>query len=148
MINRVSTYIDTSVTGSVVQIQHNLHGMVYPYFYTVDTSGYKTAVSLFDSRIAEAKTLDDDTFQVTFASSFEGFLDLLYFDIKTPSQGKRITALELETEAIRDLLTGYANLLQWKQMNTYLEKQIKDQGKLIADLQAQVNTLAKDVSEL
>lgn len=148
MINRVTTYIDTVATGLVVQIQHNLNGMVYPFFYTLNVSGHKTAVSLFDSRIAEAKALDDNIYQVTFAANAEIFLDLLYFDIKTPSQAKRITALEKETNEIRSVLTEYTNLLQWKQMNTYLQKQIDNQTKLIVDLQTQVTTLAKDVSEL
>lgn len=148
MMNRVTKYIDTAVTGLVVQIQHNLGGMVYPFFYTLNSSGHKVAVSLFDSHIAEAKALDDDTYQVTFAATYQVNLDLVYLDIKTPSQAKRIKDLEEDVVDLRLLLNSYTNALQWKQMNTYLQKQIEDQGKLIADLQAQVDVVKRDVSEL
>lgn len=148
MINRSTTYIDTDELGLVVQIQHNFGGMVYPFFYTINSSGHRTAVSLFDSHIAEAKALDDNTYQVTLSSTFQVHLDLLYFDIKTPSQAKRITKLEQDVNDVRELLTHYTNALQWKQMNTYLQKQIDDHSKLLADQQTQITNLSKDVSEL
>lgn len=148
MINRRTTYIDTAQSGLVVQIQHNFNGMVYPQFYTVNTSGHKIFMSLYSSPIAEAKALDGNTFQVSFSGAFEGFVDLLYFDIKTPSQGNRITHLEKDVAEIRDTLTDYVNGMQWRQMNTYLEKQIKDLNKEINDLQQQVVHLQQELSKL
>src|SRR4030065_2194880 len=109
MINRVTTYIDTAVVGSVAQIQHNLGGMVYPFIYTINGFGHKVAVSLYDARLAEVKALDDNTYQITVASAFAGFLDLLFFDVKTPSQGKRITALEKDMVDVQALFSSHTN---------------------------------------
>jgi hypothetical protein len=92
-VRKSSTYVDTNVSGLVIQIQHNLNGTSYPFVYELDT-GAKVFVSLYDPRIAEAKQLDDDTFQITFASAFAGYIDLLVFDVSTPDAGDRVKEVE------------------------------------------------------
>ena len=148
MSNRSSTFINTAETGLVVQIQHNLCGMVYPSFYTTNSSGHKIFKSLYAAPILEAKTLDKDTFQVTFSGAFEGFVDLLYWDFKTPTYNKRLTDVEQDVVEIRDVLKQYTNLLQWKQMNAYLEKRIMNLEKENAELRTLYNDLEQEVSEL
>lgn len=147
-IRRVQTYIDTNTDGLVVQIEHNMNGMVYPEIYTVDLSGAKVFVSLYDPRLAEVKALDANNFQITFASTFAGYLDLLYFDVSVPSESDRITILEKELVKTNDRQTKYTTLTQWKQMNTYNEKKFKDLETDIAELKTLYNQLAQQVATL
>jgi hypothetical protein len=148
MIRRTTTFIDTDELGLVVQIQHNQNDTVYPTVYETDGSGHNLYLSLFDSRIAEVKALDPNVFQITFASSFAGFLDLLSFDVKSPSLTSRIIKLETVINDLPETLDKYANVVQWKQMNAYTDKQIKDLKKELTDIRSLYNSLAKEVSEL
>lgn len=148
MQNRYSLYIDTAVTGLVVQMQHNLNAQVYPFFYTLNSSGHKIYKSIYAAPIAEAKILDNNTFQVTFLSAFEGYLDLVSWDFKTPTYSKRLTEVEEDINEIRTVLGQYTNLLQWKQMNALLEKKIADLEKENKELRTLYTDLSQEVSEL
>jgi hypothetical protein len=147
-VDRNSTYIDTVVSGSlVIQIAHNLGGTAYPSFYEL-AGGHKVFVSLYDPRIAEFKNLDDDNVQITFASNFAGYLDLIVYEFIRPSLTIRVQDLQAKYNDLAKTLDLYTPKTSWKQMNTYFDSKIKDLEATNADLQLQIDTLKQEVDSL
>lgn len=147
-VNRNRTYIDTGVTGLVIQIPHNMGEFVYPWLWELNGSGHKVHVPLFDSRIAELKNLDNENFQVSFNSPFEGYVDLLSYNIPIVSQMDKLLKLEKELNEIKDLLPKYTTSSQWKQMNTYIESRLSSAESNIENLKTEFKSLSDDVAEL
>lgn len=146
-VRKNSTYVDTNVSGLVVQISHNMNGTAYPSIYELD-GGAKVFLSLFDPRIAEVKDLDDDTTQVTFASAFAGYIDLVVFDVSVPSAEDRVKSLEDKYNDLLAMFNKYVTKSTSTQMNNYFDSKIKDLEAKDEDLQTQINTLRTDVDAL
>lgn len=146
-VTKSRTYLNTSISGLVIIIEHNLSGTPDLFFTEIDGANEKY-VSLMDARIAEVKTLDSDNIQVTFASAFEGFLELLLVEVDNPSDHERLLGLEERYVNQVALLEDKVSKDQWIQMNTLLSSQIEDLQGQINDLQSQVNTLSADVAAL
>lgn len=146
-IKRKSTYIDTSLTGLVVLITHNLSGTAYPELYTLD-AGHKVFISLYDPRIAEFKNLDDDNVQITFASPFAGYLDVIVYDLSTPSVQDRVVDLEKKYNDMSLNFTKFTPLSSWKQMNNYSESKHKDIQTEIDDIKVQMETIRQEIDAL
>ena len=145
--DRSQTYIDTNTDGLVVQIQHNLGQMVYPWLWELD-SGAKVFVPLFDSRIAELKALDDNVFQVTFASAYEGYLDLIAYDLSTPSVESRLAKVEEDLLKLKNEIVLYTTQSKWKQMNTFQEGRIDAIKSDLDTLETLYQDLRADVDAL
>jgi hypothetical protein len=146
-VKKSSIYLDTSVSGLVIQANHNLNGVAYPSFYTLD-AGHKVFVSLYDPRIAEFKNLDDNSVQVTFASAFAGYMDLVVYDVSFPSDTDRIQAIEKKLNDLNLLFEMYTPKNSWKQMNNYHDSRFKDMQAQIDDLTVQLDTLRQQVESL
>lgn len=146
-ITKSRTFLDTTASGLVIIIEHNLGGTP-DLFFTEWTGSQETYVSLFDPRIAEVKTLDSDRIQVTFASAFSGYLELLLVEVDNPSDHARLLALEEKYLKQIALIEDKVSKDQWIQMNTLLSSQITSLQAQIVDLQSQINLLSSDVEAL
>lgn len=146
--NRDSTYIDTIVAGSlVIQVTHNMNGTAYPFIYELD-SGHKKFVSLYDPRIAEFKNLDDNNVQITFASNFAGYLDLIVFDFSRPPLDQRVKDLQSKYNDLSTALQLYTAKASWKQMNNYFDSKFKDLDAAIADINSQLEAINQEIDSL
>ena len=146
-IYKSRTYLNTAVTGLVNVIEHNLGGT--PDVFITEWNGtHEVYVSLMDARIAEIKVLDKDTVQITFASAFQGYLELLMVEVDNPSDHQRLLNLESKYTKQINLIEDKVSKTQWIQMNTLLSNQIQSLQEQIADLQSQINTLRTDVDAL
>ena len=145
MNNRVSRYVDTNVIGSlVVQIEHNLDGTVYPHLYTVDGSGHKVVLSLYDPIIAEIKHLDSNITQITFTGAFQGYVDLVFINVAMSSIEARLAHLEKKTVELQEVSEALVNGTQWRQMNTYIFSQMDKLKSDITDLTVQLELVRAD----
>ena len=149
MNNRVSKYIDTDAVGSlVVQIAHNLGGTVYPFIYTIDGSGHKVVVPLYDPVIAEIKHLDENITQITFTAAFQGYVDLVYINVSLSSVSARLQDLEEKIIELTEIQSAMVNSSQWKQMNTYIFSQIDKANSDLKDLTIAMELLKADVESI
>lgn len=149
MNNRVKKYIDTDSLGSlVVQIEHNLNGDVYPFLYTIDGSGHKIVVPLYDPVIAEIKHLDENITQLTFTAAFQGYVDLVYIDTSFSSLSARLSDLEKKMVELTEIQKAMVNGAQWRQMNTYIFSQIDKVKSDINELTVAMELLKADVESV
>lgn len=146
-ITKSRTYLDTSASGLIFVVEHNLGG-VPDLFFTELVAGQQVYVSLMDARIAEVKSLDEDNIQVTFAASFAGYLELLLVEVDDPSDHERLLGLEERYVNQVALLEDKVSKSQWIQMNNLFSAQIEGLQGQVADLQSQINILEADVSTL
>jgi hypothetical protein len=146
-ISKTKVFLDTDVSGLVIPVVHNLGGTPVPVFTELD-SGNEVYVPLMDARISEIKTLDVNTVQCTFASTFAGYLELLLVVVDNPSDHQRL--LDLEDKYVNQLaLTeDKVSKSQWTQMNTLLNAQIESLQTQAASLQSQINLLQSEVDAL
>lgn len=147
MIKKQSIYIDTDVSGTVVQASHSLDGFAYPFFYELDNS-HKVFLSLDDPRIAEYKVLDNSTIQVSFASTFKGFLDIIVLDVDEPTNRQRLLNTEKRLDQMAQTQASLVTSAQFKQMSTYIESQIKKLEGNLQDLTSLYNNLQNDMNNL
>jgi len=146
-INKHKVYIDTSTSGLIIIVDHNLSGTPIVTLTDYDTS-QEVYVSFYDPRLSEVKVLDSNSIQFTFASTFKGYAYFYQIEVDTPSALDRLTTLEekyIELLQSMDLLT---NKDQWIQMNTLFQRQIDALDAQTQALQNQVNLLADDVDKL
>lgn len=140
-------YIDTNVSGLVVQVEHNLGGT--PLIGLTDyTSGSEVFVSFYDPRIAEIKVLDDNTVQLTFSSAFEGYAIFHHIINDQYSLEDRVKVLEDKYIQLLQTMSNFATKAQWSQMNTLLSKQIELLNSKVDTLQNQVDLLSDAVDSL
>ena len=146
-IRITKTYIDTSISGLVKLIPHNLTGSP-AIFFTDIIGGDEGYVPLMDARIAEAKALDPDNFQVTFSSAFAGFLYLQVVEVDTPTDHTRL--LDLEDRYVKQvgLIESKVSHNQWTALNALKDAQIKTLQTQIDDLKARVSKNEADISLL
>lgn len=141
------TYLDTDASGLVIIVEHNSGGTPDVFLTEWDGSN-EVYVSLMDARIAEIKVLDKDNVQFTFASTFKGYAELVYFESESPSQLDRIVSLEDKYLKQFELIEDKVSKSQWTQMNTLLSAQIEGLQGQVANLQSQINSLKSDVDAL
>jgi hypothetical protein len=146
-IYKSRTYLNTSITGLVNIVEHNLGGVPDLFFTEWDGSN-EVYVSLMDARIAEVKVLDKDTVQATFAAPFQGYLELLFVEVDNPSDHQRLLNLESKYSKVINLIEDKVSKDQWIQMNTLFSNQITSLQEQVNDLQSQINTLQTDFDSL
>lgn len=146
-IKKERVYIDTSVTGLVSLVQHNLGGVPDLFITDYDT-GVQKYVSLMDARIAEIKVIDKDTTQLSFASLFTGYVEFLFVEVDKPNDHDRLIELESKYFEQLNLIEDKVSKSQWIQMNTLFSSQIETLQNQIIDLQSQINLLKADVEAL
>ncbi len=147
-VKKAIKYLDTIASGLIIIFEHNLNGTPYtPTLYELD-AGKKVYVSIFDPRISEIKTLDDNNIQFTFASTFQGYAELFLSTAEEPTDHDRIIALEEKYLEQFDLIEAKVSKDQWIQMNTLFESQVSSLQDQIDALQSQVNLLSSDVEAL
>jgi len=137
-VTKSRTYVDTSTSGLIIVVEHNLDGTPDLFLTELD-SGKEKYVSLYDPRISEIKTLDSDNIQLTFAAPFAGYLELMLVEVDDPSVNERLLALEERYLSMIATIEGRASKDQWIQMNTLIEGQI-------SSLQSQIDNLASELA--
>lgn len=141
------TYVDTNTSGLVIVVEHNLDGTPDLFLTELD-AGKEKYVSLYDPRISEIKTLDSDNLQLTFASSFAGYVNLTLVQPDIPSVQERLGDLEDRYLKMIALIEDKVSKDQWIQMNTLFEAQISSLQTQIDTLNSQVSLLRSDVDAL
>lgn len=146
-IKKAEAFLDTNIAGLVIIVEHNLDN-IPDIFLTELVLGQQLYVSLMDARIAEIKVLDSDRIQITFASAFIGFIEMLSVDVDNPSDHDRIIRLEQDSVNKLELIESKTSKDQWIQMNTLLSSQITTLQDQVVDLQSQINLLRADLDAL
>jgi len=146
-VTKSRTYLDTGVSGLVIVVEHNLGGTPDLFLTELD-AGKEKYVSLYDPRISEIKALDANNTQLTFASAFAGFLELLLVEVDDPSVQERLTSLEDRYLKMISLIESKMSIDQWGQLNTLTEGQITSLQTQIDALSSQVSLLRSDVDAL
>lgn len=146
-VTKDKTFVNTAVSGLVIPVEHNLGGTPN-LMITELVAGNEVYVSLLDARIAEVKTLDTNIIQVTFASAFEGFIDLHLVTADNPSLHQRVLDLEDRYLSLIPLIESKVSVDQWTQLNNLTQAQIASLQTQINDLSSQLNLLESDVEAL
>ena len=146
-ITKSRTYLDTTVSGLIIVVEHNLGGTPDLFLTELD-AGKEKYVSLYDPRISEIKALDANNTQLTFSSAFAGYLELLLVEVDDPSDGERLNSLEDRYLKMIALIESKASLDQVAQLNTLTQGQITSLQTQIDDLSSQVSLLRSDVDAL
>jgi len=140
-------YIDTTTTGLASIIEHNLS--TTPLIFITDyETGQEVYVSFYDPRLSEVKVLDKDNVQITFASSFKGYIYFYKISVDSPSNQDRLTALEEKYIELLESTGNFTNKDQWIQMNTLMSKQLEVLESQVRILQNQVNLISDTVDKL
>jgi len=148
MNNRVITLIDTEISGLVIQIEHNLSDVVYPFLFQIEEFGQQKILSFYDPIIAEAKTIDKNIFQISFTGEWKGYLHLVKLNVSGSEYLSRLEALESKSVLLQDQINKLVNSSQWKQMNTYIFSEVDKLKKEIDKLTLAQNLLREDISRL
>ena len=141
------TYVDTSVSGLVIIVEHNLGGTPDIFITELDAGRHKY-VSLYDPRISEIKTLDENSVQLTFASTFAGYIHLNVIEADIPSVQERIAKLEDRYLKLLALIEDKVSSTQWDQINTLTQSQIKSISSQASTLRTDLELLKTDVAAL
>jgi hypothetical protein len=147
MNNRTITYIDTDITGLVVQIAHNFNDTVYPFLFEPDESGHEKAVSLYSPVLAEVKSLDKNIFQISFTGTWKGFVHLVKLNVSGTQYAARLESLESKIVLIQEQIEKLTNGAQWRQMNTYILSEVDKLRKELGDVSLAQDVLRKEISE-
>jgi hypothetical protein len=148
MNNRVVTSIDTEISGLVIQIEHNLADIVYPFLFQTEEFGQQKIISLYDPIIAEAKIIDKNIFQISFTGEWKGYLHLVKLNVSGSSYLARLEALESNSILLQEQINKLVNSSQWKQMNTYTLSEIDKLKKEIEQVLLAQEILRKDILNL
>jgi len=146
-IKKSKTYLDTNINGLVQIVEHNLGGIPDLFLTEIDAGKYKY-VSLYDSRIAEIKALDNNNTQITFSSLFQGYLELLLVEVDEPTDHQRLISLEERYLSLLTLIESKTSQSQWVQMNNLHQAQLGSMQTQIDELKVQVELLSTDVEAL
>lgn len=147
MNNRTVTFINTEISGRVIQIEHNFDDTVYPFLFQPDESGHLRALSLYSPVVAEAKILDKNIFQISFTADWIGFLHLVKLNVSGSQYLSRLESLESKTLEIQNQLEKLVNGAQWRQMNTYMLSEIEKVKKDLQELIVAQELLKKEMLE-
>ena len=148
MIKKHTQFIDTSLDGLILSIEHNLNGFPVPFITEETENGDRKTVSLYDSRIGEIRTKGPHLCQLTFTSNFKGFIDLILFD------GSYVTLKERLDDVEQKMFNIYCEQKQltpkssWRKVNDTYDNRIKDLEYNIRDLSAQIANLRNTLLEL
>lgn len=140
--------IDTTSDGLTFQIEHNLGGHPVPVLWEPTTLGDLKIVSLYDPRIASLETKGPNVLQLSFASAFEGKIQLMLFQAEDFSQQEKIEDID---RRLKDLTVNHRKLVnkqQWSQMNSYLERRSEDNKQDLDELTNELKGLKEDVENL
>lgn len=148
MNNRVVVNIDTEVSGLVIQVEHNLEDVVYPFLFQHEEFGQLKLVSLYDPIIAEVKIIDKNIFQVSFTGEWKGFLHLVKLNVSGAEYLSRLEGLEKKSALLQDQINMLVNSAQWKQMNTYILSEVDKLKKEIEKLVTAQNLLRQEFLDL
>lgn len=147
MNNRVVTFINTEVSGRVIQIEHNLEDTVYPFLFEPNESGHLKALSLYSPVVAEVKLLDKNIFQISFTSDWVGYIHLIKLNVSGSQYLSRLESLESKAIELHNHLEKLVNGAQWRQMNTYMLSEIEKVKKDLQELVIAQELLRKQMLE-
>jgi len=140
-------FIDTASAGLVSIVEHNLCGTPLVTLTDYD-SGQEVYTSLYDPRVAELKVLDKDNVQISFASSFKGYLYLHVLEIDAFTPEERIKLLEEKYLSLLQGMDTLTNKDQWIQMNNLLSQQTDTLENRVHALETTLQFLTDTVGNL
>ena len=148
MIRKHMQYINTAISGLVIVIEHNLGG--FPFIGVSErlVSGQRKYTSLFDSRFGEFKNLDDDRIQLTFASAYEGYIELFVVEVEDPTVQERLLGLEQRYLSLIKQLESRATVDQVLQIDTLTQTKIDSLQNQLDTQISQINLIKQDIEAL
>ncbi len=150
MARQYEQYIDTSIHGSVVIVDHNLEAYPIVSFLRVTDPGLEeekqTLISLFDPILTELEVLNHNQVKVTFSGLFTGYFRAFKGDVQ--DIGSRLDDIEEDVDFIYDQLDTRVLTNRWAQMNALRDSQIADLKALITEQAVKFETLKNRVDRL
>lgn len=148
MIKKHTQFIDTSVDGLIIPIEHNLNGMPVPFITEEAENGDRITVPLYDSRIAEIRTKGPNAMQMAFNSNFKGYVEFVVFDGSYITLKDRIEDLESKLFNMFCEQKQLTPKSSWIKMNDMYESEIQNLKYTIKEQSAQIANLRNTIMEL
>ena len=149
MFQEYQEYINTTQNGLVMFVEHNLKTLT-PFvllYEPVGLNDYKV-VPLYDSRIASLESKGPNVFQVSFNTTFKGYIQFLKAQNVQVSLEERVSGLE---DAMGSTVHQQKQLVsgsQWRQMNSLVENEMSQLKKTIDELNSELKRLKTTVAAL
>lgn len=149
MFQEFQEYIDTTQNGLIMYVEHNLKTLTpsVSLYEPVGLNDYKV-VPLYDSRIASLESKGPNVFQLSFNTTFKGYVKFLKVQNVQVSLEERVSGLE---DAVMNTVAQQKQLVsgsQWRQMNSLVENEFTSLKKTVEQLNADIKKIKSTVAAL